>query len=124
MDDCRSIIVSALKIQCFCYCSRIQTTINIKKLCSITEFIRTIEVNINHSSCMCQTLEIVIISYQSRPESVYLALVKIAINLSSLLLVCYISRPTERGGQPGSAPGPMLLEGPQAKRGKKTEGVP
>ena len=73
---------------------------------------------------MCQTLEIVIISYQSRPESVYLALVKIAINLSSLLLVCYISRPTERGGQPGSAPGPMLLEGPQAKRGKKNEGVP
>jgi len=37
-------------------------------------------------------LEIVINSYQSRPESVYLALVKIAINLiCQLLLLCYVS---------------------------------
>ena len=73
-----------------CYGSLFQITINIKKLCSITEFIGTLEVNINHSSCMGQNLEIVINSYQSRPESVYLALVTIAINLiCQLLLLCY-----------------------------------
>jgi hypothetical protein len=43
--------------------SLFQITINIKKVCSITEFIGTLEVNINHSSCMGQTLEIVINSY-------------------------------------------------------------
>jgi hypothetical protein len=53
-----------------CYGSLFHITINIKKLSSITEFIGTLEVNINHSSCMGQTLEIVINSYQSRPESV------------------------------------------------------
>ena len=75
-----------------CYGSLFQITINIKKLCFITEFIGTLEVNIDHSSCMGQTLEIVINSYQSRPESVYLALVTIAINLiCQLLLLCYVS---------------------------------
>ena len=44
------------------------------------------------SSCMGQTLEIVINSFQSRPESVHLTLVKIAINLiCQLLLLCYVS---------------------------------
>ena len=72
-----------------CYGSLFQITINIKKLCSITEFIGTLEVNINHSSCMGPTLEIVINYFQTRPESVYLALIKIAIYLiCQLLLLC------------------------------------
>jgi len=41
---------------------------------------------------MGQTLEIVINSYQSRPASVFLALVKIVISLiCQILLLCYVS---------------------------------